>query len=1322
MIKKALIGVFLLICILIIGSSLYTWHIEKIDNIVRIEIQKYSESNLPANIIPGKVEFQLIPLNVVISNVKIIPKKELAKQINKLEVLKITARPSLLHLLIGKFHLAKIEVQGAKIAARLKIKKDSANASIQLRKILEQIPVTQLRISDIDLDLNVDDGTNNYALNASKINSIVTNDVNSLLVKFKMESLRFIYNEKTLANQAFFETSFFLTDKNIVLSDFKLKEKEAFIVASGSTQHNLAKKIISSGNFDIRSQVGLEKAHALIELFKKDEEKNPLDDLKGELRADLRVHFTGINKYALKIKTQLQGFTYQNFHVGDIDAEGQYDSATETVTGDKITLTNAGVKAHLSKVEMNIKELTFKNSNLNIEKFELFKFLDYAINNKIPADAKASGSVKCDGQLKNFRIDCSGSMTAEDMHVQPGKKPLIDLEQAVAEGTVSINDKEVTYNAQLVSGSSKGTSHGTINYKNGFDISYGSPNLNLTEIKKVSVLELEGIANVSGTTKGNSDAATFELHFDGKNIGLNQYKLGDITNTLKYKSGNVYVDKIQGSLVSSRYLGQLVIDLRKDTLVGKIQFPFVDLAIVKDSIKEHLPLPVDITGSGSAIINIDGPLDPDHLSFRAKSRLYNCKIDNQHIDTAEFDVKSVLGRMSFNSAYLEEKNSNMLFQGQILLDKKEYDLSFSSHRVLLDDITYSKDYSAPTKGIFQVEGKIKNSFKNPSLDLHFSSENFSLSGQKLSPILGDLKMTEAKNSMDVLGPNGLKLSYRDQKSSPDIHLEGTMQTTNLAPLITSLLDLQHIDDYAITTSSNFNLKINRNDHSKVSGYVFLPLLQFNLQKLDLKNEKEISIFLTNGKVNFAPFTMSGKGGKIQFTSASNSTSQVDVQVAGLFSLSFLQIFAPFLETLEGQTSVNFKIQNQNGKLNFLGSAFIEDGFIKLPEVQHAIEDLKVDVLFNQNQITINSIKGKFASGQLIGDGHIQLKGKKDLPTLIKVHLDNVDLNIPPQVNTLGSADLQLSGNWLPFLLSGTYQVSEGLITKEFSGSESKSTNPYQIFLPTALRDESVSPLRLDLSIQPLAPLKIKNSLIDGKMQGTIKVSGYPQAPILGGTINFTKNTQLNFRDVIFKVNDSSIVLTNSNPPNPQLYILAEARQRGYDIEMLVQGTAEKPKFKLSSQPSLTEPEIISLLTLGYTSADATTQANAAVGIAKPSEISGQSSLEIGSGLFSSNPLGKEFKNRFGFDVQVSSRFDSATSVAVPKISATKQFSERLTGVVSVQTGKDSRREGKLRYELNRGFAATMSLQSQAQEESNVQLGNGTSDILGIDLEFRKDFK
>lgn len=1317
---------FLVVLVALATVCTIPWQNEDLDEWANKKLTFYSQKFLPVGLKVSHVEFKILPPTLSLYSTVVTPQEQKMKALlEPFEIGRITLQPSIPHLLIGQLHLAKIELDSSRIKAHYQMSESSEDIKIELEKILHQIPITQVQLSNIQAEVDIKNQGQVFFASISPLSVTVTNDLNNLLVKLRAEKLKLLIDKDTVLKNTFFETHFFLTEKNFVLSDFKIKEQDSFLVASGSTQHLLSKKNIKSGKLNIRAYMKASHGKDLARLLAPKADMTQLQPLNGAVKTDLRFDIKSLTDFNLETRTYLYKLEYDNFKIGDIDLTGTYQHAKQIVNVEKLKIENSGLEGELGPTKISIQDFSLAETEVFIKSFSLNPFLKYAINKDIPAHVEGHAKTLCSGVFHPFRIDCRGEIEGKNILVNPKpEKPLLSLPDSLkAVGHLTVTAKDLTYKASIDAGHSTGESDGEINYKTGFMINYSTPLLDFNAVKKLAGLDIGGKAKIQGFTKGNSRAAIFELSLDGKEMMLEKYFLGDISHQLKYKEGVLLVPKIQGAASSSRYLGNLQILLDKNRINGKIQFPFVDLAVMQSSIKENLSLPVALSGSGAAIITIDSLLDPEKLSFKAKARLYNCAVDQQHIEMADIDLSSDAGKISIVNAVFEEKNSQAQLTGYIHLDRKEFELGFQSPKIYLDDIVYATKYSTPTRGLFTVKGNIRGPFKAPNVDVDYVSENFQLAGKKIAPIKGRAEIFSSKTVAQISGPNNFKFIFRNIHHLPDYQIEGTTEQFDIAPLVTSLLGIEHTDDFKIDVTSNFNIKIPRNHPETISGYLHVPALAVDTEKNKLASSKEISLFFTQGKVNFSPFEMVGTGGNIKFKS--NATNvPLDIHISGLFSLSFAHLLTPFLETIEGQTTINVRLQKSSERLEFFGSAFIDNGYLKIPDVQHAVENLKVDLLFNQDRINLNSLKAKFASGQLLGDGSIRLVGAKNIPIDLNLHIDNMDLNIPPQVNTVGSADLKLSGQWLPFQLTGTYHVIDGLITKEFSSGESDSKNAHEIFLPPALRNEEQSPVVLKLEIIPSVPLNIKNSLVDGKIQGQISVSGTPKSPILGGQIQFTKFSQILFRDIVFRVRDSNIALNNTNPPNPVLYILADARYKGYDIEMLVQGSADKPKFTLTSQPSLTQPEIISLLALGYTTNEASlTNANTNGGITNTTSNTSSDSqgMQVGTSVFGQNPLGKEFKNRFGVDVQFSSRFDSNSSVAVPTIGFSKKISERTSFVGSVQTGKVDRKEGKLRYELDRGFAATMSVQSIGQQD-NVINGNTITDILGIDLEFRKEFK
>ncbi|MBY0384900.1 translocation/assembly module TamB domain-containing protein, partial [bacterium] len=1072
---------FMLFVFALCWAGTKTWQNEKLDLWLNEQIKHYAKNNFPISATVTDVELRLVPPLISFKKVSIQPQEVKLKSILEPTLIKnISIRPSLLHLLIGRIHLANIELTGSNIDITYTNEPSQEELKIELEKILQQIPVTQLKIEDFKVTGKIKNGNDLIKFKLSPINTTLTNDLNNLLAKIKIDDLHLTFNEKEVLKKTFFETHFFLTEKNFVLSDFKIKEGDAFVVASGSTQHSLKQKKVYAGKLNIRAFMNAKYISELIKPYLQEPINQQLALISGSLKTDLRLDIQDIKTFDIETKTIIYGLQYDNFKIGDIDINGVFNNAKQNFKVNEIKFKNSGLAATIDKSDFSTSNLSFSNMPITISHFSLNPYLKYSIGKDIPAHVEVAGKTVCSGNLDPFKIECTAQADAKNTNVNPNpERPIIEIKDtAKLSGNVTINAKEVTYKANIDLGHSKGDSDGIINFKSGFNINYNTSALNLSSIKKIAGLEIGGTAQIRGSTSGNSSAAIFDLQFDGKDILFEKYKLGEISHNLKYAKGNLYVQKIQGAAASTRYLGNLQIDFIKDIILGKIQFPFIDLTVMQESIKENLKLPIDLAGSGSAVVQLESPLDPNKLSFKGKARLYNCKIDQQHIETIDLDVTSTLGKLKINTALFEEKNSTMNLNGLIHLDKKEFELTFQSQKMYLDDIVYTTKYSTPTKGLFSSQGRIQGPFQSPNIDFSFLSDNFFLANKKIAPLQGKVLVYSNKTSAEIFGPNDFKFIFRDTHGLPDYHIEGITKKFDIAPLITSLIEIPQIDDFKIIVSSNFNLKIPRENPHRVSGYVFFPELTLETEKNQLSTEKEISLFFTNGKVNFSTFNLKGTGGKLQVKSKT-TPFPLDIQLSGLFSLSFLHLFTPFLETIEGQTTVNMNIQKNESSVNFFGSAFIDNGYIKLPEIQHAIENLKIDLLFNQDRININSLKSKFASGQMTGDGSIRLLGAKNIPLDLNLHLDNIDLNIPPQVNTIGTADLKLTGSWLPFELSGKYKVIDGLISKEFSSDDTEKVNAHEIFLPSTLRNKQTSPINLNLEILPTVPLKIKNSLVDG---------------------------------------------------------------------------------------------------------------------------------------------------------------------------------------------------------------------------------------------------
>jgi translocation and assembly module TamB len=116
---------------------------------------------------------------------------------------------------------------------------------------------------------------------------------------------------------------------------------------------------------------------------------------------------------------------------------------------------------------------------------------------------------------------------------------------------------------------------------------------------------------------------------------------------------------------------------------------------------------------------------------------------------------------------------------------------------------------------------------------------------------------------------------------------------------------------------------------------------------------------------------------------------------------------------------------------------------------------------------------------------------------------------------------------------------------------------------------------------------------------------------------------------------------------------------------------------------------------------------------------------LGSAIFSQNPLNQKIKKRLDVNLQLSSSYDSTKNIVIPKITATRKLSEKVSASVSRTVGtEETTAEVKLQYLINQNVSAIGSYENKEEgTETGISAGeNEKKSILGLDLEYKREFK
>ncbi|HEY1078681.1 MAG TPA: translocation/assembly module TamB domain-containing protein, partial [Bdellovibrio sp.] len=157
-------------------------------------------------------------------------------------------------------------------------------------------------------------------------------------------------------------------------------------------------------------------------------------------------------------------------------------------------------------------------------------------------------------------------------------------------------------------------------------------------------------------------------------------------------------------------------------------------------------------------------------------------------------------------------------------------------------------------------------------------------------------------------------------------------------------------------------------------------------------------------------------------------------------------------------------------------------------------------------------------------------------------------------------------------------------------------------------------------------------------------------------------------------------------------------------------------IRLTSVPPLPEQDIISLIALGVTSSamDKNLQSR---------QQAEQLGVEIGGAVLA-KPISKAFESTIGFNLQVTSQYDSTRNISVPKVTLSRRLSDRVKVSGSRPVRDSQSYDLKLEYLLNSNITAIGSFENRGTEEDTTlqTVQPESQNIFGLDLEFKREFK
>ncbi len=1344
----------------------YNYHLPRIEQWLLVEVEQLSETRSPVRIWPESLELRLFPIGLTLKNVRLLPQRNLTDYMTPTTVGEVELRLSLFDLLAGQIHFNRVTIANAefdlRVAERLtrpltqphKQGRSRGTPALSFDRI-GSWPISAIELKNVTIKAKFENPS--VLLQIGSIN---------LLLESRYRSIRGDLNSRDIQIQkigdpaiyrADLATNFLFDEDGIYFSNIQLSRNKSFLTLAGAIEGNVIAGKIKKVHGEVRSDVNLDDVTRVLgEVLT----VRGVPRLRGNAKFDGDFSFvpprTPNTRAGEKIQAQFtlqtKAFGINQFTIGDAKFGGQLDQNHIVIRKSRMTGTFGYVNIPNAELAFNANN-DFK-LNLKSDRFDLQGLFQALGLRTIPVYIGLSADLPCTGHLKApFALTCTGSVTGRNFRVndsiKKGAHEIVRVNESAVQGSVTVTPAGVTYKSHLLLGAIKGQasagdSSGTISFQNGFKIDYSSDRLQFSDIADLAGLKPEGVIAVKGTTQGDLNAATIDLIAHGDNMWLYDYKVGRARFEMRYRSGKLFFDHISGELNRSRYLGSLAIDLKHNQVKMHASVPFLDSADITGALSRKVTLPLKVSGTGTANLELWGPLKVNELSYDLVSNLFRGSIQDESFDQLTFDVGSRNGQVQTRNVNLVKGTGTLTLNGH-MSPQGQVDLLAKGTGFALEQSDAFAKLKLNMTGNVSLQSHFTGPIKDPTVDAQGTLTQTTVGDQPADDSHFHFMMdpNEIDAGGDFLGSTLTGNWHAQRGPDGSSRLQFQISDWDFAEALAGFSDSTRLGMFQTALSGNADLSFPNKDWKQFTGRLEITKLDVQNGQTEMRALKKMVLIANNGILETHNFEITGNDqGYARLKSSSSRPGELAMSLDGNINMALLSLFTPFLDDLRGRGKFSFLIAGTVEEPLFSGAFGLEDGLIKLKGFPHAFERMSADISFNKNKISVNSVKGRLASGLLTASGHMSVTSSASgtiVPVDIKGNIKDARFNVPDGFHIRGGGDFYVKGNTFPYTIGANFIVDSGHIEPKqtASGKTVRDVKP-SVYLPKFLSARRFMPIALALNVDvpkdvPI-DLQISQMEIESSITGQLHINGDPQAPLLDGKVLVAKGGKVDFRSNTFDLSSASATYKQAPPDNPVLDVrgttkltayLKNSETRDFDVDLTVQGKANNPKIILHSQPPLTQTDLISLLTLGFISETPEDFVQQQINVTDPNAQMANSGAQFGSAMLSQSlGISKKFEKKLGLQFDVSSSYDSVDQTTKPTITLRKQWTPRFGTTASREIGQTTVNDFSAEYLLNHNVSVLGSWEGRQYTTGTTDslIEQENNDIFGLDLQYKKEFK
>ncbi len=804
--------------------------------------------------------------------------------------------------------------------------------------------------------------------------------------------------------------------------------------------------------------------------------------------------------------------------------------------------------------------------------------------------------IKLAGAARPFRLAGDVSLEARDFRVldhswkgyRPGEPAVLDLARARVESPVRVDAEGIDLlGATVTAGNGSMRAEGRLHFRDagGFQLALEGT-ADLAELRHVAAVPMAGRAEVSGTVRvAPYGTPTVEARVKASAFHFLQLDLGELEASVRFDRRLVLrVEEGSGQKGSTRYQAELGVDLgarpvRLDggrlTARGRLRDLF-DVVMPwlpgTRRVRDAIDAQAVVTGA------LSGPVDRLDAAFDARlgagelwGRPFESGLAQGRIERSE--------RAVFERAELRRGAGHLEASGWLgFLDPSPWQVEIAVAGADLSALDLPPgQWGGTASGTLSISG----SMEEPVL-------RFAASGEGVA--LGRLPVGSVQVGGAIEGG-----TLRLTGTTPGVRFAGEARTGGDMPFTARAdLDVEDVTRFVpggppaglrAQVKGQATAEGVLADLSRSRARVNLETLRLGYGDFRVDNREPIVVAVDRGRVEVQSFTLQGVNTEFGLEGVRAPDGTLDFAASGSLDLRLLGGLVPAVTRSRGQLTLDAKVGGTDADPVLLGTGRIRDGGFRLRELPVEFSELGGDLSFSQNRVFFERLSASVNGARAGIEGEIELT--RFVPTRIRaeVEAEGVPIAIPSYIPSTVSGRLSADGSPEAMTLSGTLHVLRARYTQPFElesrlleiGRRRPEPRPY---------DKSQEWLRFDVRIVVDGDARIENDLARGSVKGELTLTGTLAGFGLLGTLVTAPGARATFRGNEFFLSRGVLTFNDRSRVSAALDVFGEATVRDFQVALHLTGTMDAPQLTLTSTPSLSQQDIVTLLSLGYTSRDA----------------------------------------------------------------------------------------------------------------------------------------